>query len=193
MLPSLAPLYLVLLLVVVNYWTTVMHVQSGTKDEKKDKRGDYFSATVGIVLAAVILLPAILDSLQLQSVFNFNDTLFLIWLFGLGLSSIPYRVPALCGIGCLGLAGASPFAVFLYFKWEENKLRKEMKKEVFVTVPKSRKRPRVSVAVLLFSIVGKVAFLTLFGISTRVVRLYSTTGSPPPHLSAPVSLVELAL
>jgi hypothetical protein len=163
MLSSLAPLYLVLLLAVVN-WTTFL--------QNHDDRGEHVMTSVGIALTAVILLPNILSSLQIESAFDLNFVVFLLWLVGLGLSSIPYRAPAMVGIGFLALAGMSPLPLFCFYQQKLKALRNESSKPCFKKAREGKEKPRVIIEEP-YSMYRRLiaVFLTcLFGAITRAVK-----------------------
>ena len=139
MLPSLAPLYLVLLLAAVNW---LVHLDfEGDQDKKA-----HVATSVGIALTAVFLLEKILEGLDLKSLFGINDIVFLIWLGGLGISCIPERWPAACGIVLLAIAAMSPIAAYIAYRVKFQQILDRINSEYdFVEVPnEGAEKPRVS-------------------------------------------------
>eukprot|EP00977_Amphora_coffeiformis_P005381 scaffold1147_cov172-Amphora_coffeaeformis.AAC.10 len=104
-------------------------------DEEQDRKG-HVATSVGIALTAVVLLEKILDGLNLKSAFDFNDTVFLFWLSGLGLSSVPERYSAALGVLLLGVSAISPLLAFVLFCSKLKQIRNRNQARVdFTTVP----------------------------------------------------------
>ena len=139
MLPSLEPLYLVLFLAAIN---CCVHLGIDGEQERQGHVGN----SVGISLTAVVLLEKVLDGLNLKSASDSNDMVFLFWLAGLGLSSVPERYSAAVGVLLLGISAARPFLAFVLFRRKLQQIRNRNEARVdFTMVPdKGAQKPRVS-------------------------------------------------